>query len=159
MLKNMFILIAIFFSISGCTKTVVAPTFNPNTKLIIPVSSDKWELGTLQLAVRNKNGCGEFSKNMLPNVFDKDLVFALEEGKDMFFHIARSDARNQCSYYGIFYAVKGNEYLLNIKAVDQTCDVSLIETSKNGVKNKIKTYPTHASPIDGIKVCENKDRL
>lgn len=161
MFKKILLLAAVIFVIAGCgsNKPRVAPRNPLVTNLIIPLHTEKWELGLLQLATKNKNGCGEFAQNLLPDATDEDFTMGIEAGRDTFFHIARSDAKNKCDYFGIFYAGKGNDYILNIETKSQACVVTLIEKKLNGSQSNINTYPVHASKVDGVRVCENKDKL
>ena len=59
----------------------------------------------------------------------------------------------------MFYATKGKEYLLNVNLKEQSCKISLIEKSANGEQREMNTYPAYVSQVDGVAVCENKDKL
>lgn len=161
MFYKILILLAATIVMAGCssTKTPVVRKPGSFTSITIPVFSDQWVNGNVQLATKNKNGCGAFSNNILPATSDKDFTSDIEGNQDIFFHISRSDAQIECNKIGMFYATKGNEYSLNLVTKNKQCEISLIEKTPGGTKNKIQTYPAHASMVDGIKVCENKDRL
>ena len=161
MFSKVLILLAAVIAMAGCssTNTPVARKAGSFTSITFPVFSDLWVDGNVQLAAKNKNGCGEFSKNILPAASDKDFTLDLEGNRDIFFHISRADAQIECNKIGTFYVTKGNIYTLNLETKNKQCEISLMEKTPNGTKNKINTYPAHASRVDGIKVCENKDRL
>ena len=161
MFRNILILLAAAIAMAGCssTKAPVVRKLGSFTSITFPVVSDLWADGNVQLAAKNKNGCGEFSKNILPATSDKDLTLDIEGNRDIFFHISRADAQVECNKIGIFYVTKGNVYTLNLETKNKQCEISLIEKTPGGAKNKISTYPAHASMVDGIKVCENKDIL
>lgn len=160
MLNKILFLLAAAIVMAGCSSTAhVERTPGTFTALTIPVVSDLWVNGVLQLSKKNKKGCGEFSKNMLPATSDQDFTVDMEANQDTFFHISRADAQVECNKYGIFYVTKGNQYILNLETKNKQCEISLIEKTPNGAQSKIKTYPVYVSTVDGIKVCENKDKL
>ena len=162
MLNKSLIILAATITLVGCSSTKAPPVvLKPGsyTALTIPVFTDLWANGVAQFATKNKNGCGEFSGNVLPASPDQDFNLDIEGDRDIFFHISRADAQVACNKYGIFYATKGNEYILNLDTKNQQCEISLIEKTPKGTQSKINTYPAHESKVDGIKVCQNKDRL
>jgi len=154
-------LIAATVAVAGCS-TPDAPVVRvPGTftSLSVPIISDQWLAGKIQLAIKNKKGCGEFSNDLLPPTSENDFTMDIEGNQDFFFHIARFDAQIECNKTGIFYAGRGNQYVLNLDLKNKQCEISLIEKKPDGNTYKIKTYPAHASVVDGIKVCENKNKL
>ena len=161
MFKNSLVVLIIVLFMAGCAskKPHIEPRNPLATILTIPVQSDKWDHGMLRLSKKNSRGCGDFEKNVLPNSFDKDFSMGLDGGEDVIFHIVRSDTEKSCENIGIFYAGKGNDYILNLESKEDACIVSLIEKKQNGMQRKINTYPAHISRVDGVKVCANKDRL
>lgn len=157
--KTLFLLTAAFV-MAGCVSTdTPAVRDSALASITIPVFSEQWVDGNVQLATKNKQGCGAFSKNMLPAAYDKDFSIDIEGDRDIFFHISRTDAHIECDKVGMFYATKGNEYSLNLVTKDKQCEILLIEKTPDGVKNKIQTYSAFASIDDGIKVCGNKNKL
>jgi len=80
-------------------------------------------------------------ENVLPATYDKDLSIDIEGNRDIFFHIARADAHIACDKVGMFYATKGNEYSLNLVTKNKQCEISLIEKTPSGIKNKIQPIP------------------
>lgn len=156
-------LLAAAIVLTGCSSTktpaAVERKAGSFTSITIPVFSDQWVGGNVQLATKDKNGCGAFSNNILPATSDKDLTSDIEGNRDIFFHISRADGQLECNEVGMFYAASGNEYTLNIVTKNKQCEISLIEKTPGGIQNKIQTYPAYASIVDGIKVCTNKDRL
>jgi hypothetical protein len=161
MFNKILLLLAATSAMAGCSspKPTVVRVAGSFTAITLPVFSDQWMDGNVQLATKNKQGCGAFSKNMLPTTYDKDLSIDIEGNRDIFFHIARADAHIACDKVGMFYATKGNEYSLNLVTKNKQCEISLIEKTPGGIKNKIQTYSAYASVDDGIKVCENKSKL
>jgi len=166
MFSRILLVVAVTVVMLGCTGMGSSVERKPGTftSVTFPVISDLWVDGTVQLATKNKNGCGNFSKNMLPHNEESDLNVDLEnvdlEGsQDIFFHISRADAQVECNKFGIFYANKGNEYFLNLETKNKQCEISLTEKTPNGKQARIKTFPVHVSMVDGIKVCQSKDKL
>lgn len=161
MFNKILILLAAAIAMVGCssTKTPVARKPGSFTAITFPVVSDRWENGNVQLATNNRNGCGEFSNNVLPATADKDFSLDIEGDRDIFFHVSTTVGNISCNEFGLFFATKGNEYTLSLKTRDQRCVVSLIEKTPRGAQNKINTYPAYASTVDGIKVCMSKDKL
>jgi hypothetical protein len=160
MFNKILLLLASAIVMAGCSSTS-APVRKPGsfTAITFPVVSDLWLDGKAQLTTRDNKGCGEFANNLLPPTPSKDVSVDIEGNRDIFFHVSRADAQIECNKVGTFYATKGNEYLLNLETKNRQCEISLIEITPKGAKNKIKTYPAFASQVNGIKVCENKDRL
>lgn len=153
---------AVALALPGCSSTQETPVQRKPgsfTSLTFPLASDQWENGKVQLATNNKKGCGKFSNNILPAIFEKDFTLDIEGGQDTFFHISRSTHNLECNEVGMFYAAQGNEYTLHLKIKNQQCIISLTEKTPGGALNKINTYPAYASRVDGIKVCINKDWL
>jgi hypothetical protein len=163
MFSKLFTLLAVTLALLGCSSTQEAPvvqrTSGSFTSLTFPVVSDQWENGKVQLATNNKRGCGEFSNNILPAIFENDFTLDIEGGQDIFFHISRSEQNLECKEVGFFYATQGNAYTLSLNIKNQQCVISLTEKTPDGALNKINTYPAYASRVDGIKVCRNKDLL
>lgn len=161
MFNKILFLLAATVAMAGCSSPTapVVREAGSFTSITIPVFSDQWVAGKVQVATKNKNGCGAFSNNILPAVYDKDFTSDIEGNRDIFFHISRTDAQIECNKVGMFYATKGNEYSLNLVTKNKQCEISLIEKTPGGTKYKMQTYPAHVSMVDGIKVCENKDRL
>jgi hypothetical protein len=161
MFNKILFLLAAAVVMAGCSSTPPPVVRKPGsyTAITFPVVSDLWVDGNVQLATKNKNGCGEFSKNILPATPDKDFTLDIEGNRDIFFHISRADAQVECNKIATFYVTKGSVYTLNLETKNRQCEISLIEKTPGGAQNKTKTYPAHASMVDGIKVCENKDRL
>jgi hypothetical protein len=129
------------------------------TTITIPVFPAQWVDVNLRLATKAKRGCGAFAGNVLPAVYDRDFTLEIEGNRDIFFHISRTEPKFECNKVGMFYATRGNEYTLNLVTKDNQCEISLIEKTPDGASKSINTYPAHASMVDGIKVCENKDNL
>ncbi len=129
------------------------------TALNLPVLEDKWEGGIVQLATKDKKGCGQFAANILPSPIDDDYIVDIEANRDIFFHIARTAAQTECNKIGLFYATKGNEYIVKFEVKNKQCEFSLLEKTPDGAQHKISTYPAYVSNVDGIKVCENKNNL
>ena len=163
MISKKFFFVAVSFVMAGCANTYIEPippvVIKAATSITFPLVTDNWEEGTVQLAIKDKKGCGEFSQDILPPSGNQDFNFGIEGNNDVFFHLTRSDSLNKCEYVGMFYATLGKEYILNIDMKDQTCHISLIELTLNGQQRKMNTYPAHTSQIDGVKVCENKKNL
>ena len=161
MFNKILILAAAAIAIGGCSSTdiPVEVTSESSITITFPVFSNQWENGNVQLATRNKNGCGEFSNNILPAAADKDVTLDMEGGRDIFFHVSREDEKFKCDELGLFYATKGSEYTLSLDIKDQQCLISLIEKTPGGAQNKIKIYNAYASKVDGTKVCISKDKL
>jgi hypothetical protein len=147
--------------VAGCSSAPPPVVRKPGsfTSITFPVMTDLWADGKVQLATKNKNGCGELSDNIIPATFESDLAFEIEGNRDFFFRVARTDAQGVCDKVGIFYAAKGNEYTFNLSTKNNQCEISLTEKTPNGIQKAIKSYPAHVSAVDGKKVCENKDRL
>lgn len=150
-------------SVAGCGNAAVKAPTGPApgsvAMITLPVSSAKWQSGIVQLAISSKHGCGEFSKNVLPDTYDKDVTLPIEGDRDIFFHILRSEVQNDCNIFGMFYGSKGKEYILNVEKNGDLCEISLIEKSPVGKGRQINTYPSHASKINGVKVCTSKEKL
>jgi hypothetical protein len=163
MFNKLFMLSAVAIAMAGCASTKETPVVQRNpgsfTSLTFPVFSDKWENGKVQMATNNKRGCGEFANNILPATFEKDFTLDIEGGRDLFFHISRTEHNLVCNEVGLFYATKGNEYTLSLNITNQQCVVSLLEKTPSGRQNKINTYPAYTSAVGGAKVCINKDSL
>ena len=162
MIKNKLICLATVTALAGCASTsdqAAHVDYSAVAKLTIPVFTSQWENGNVQIATKNKRGCGEFGNNILPNAYDKDFTLPIESGKDIFIHITRSYGINSCDSVEMFYATKGNEYIFNIENVNQNCVVTLYEIAPGIAKRKINTYPVHVSKTDGVKVCQSKGSL
>ncbi len=162
MSAKLLILLAAAAAIAGCSSKAPPPpvTRAPGaTSLYIPALAEQWTGGVVQLATKDKYGCGRFAPNVLPDPVDDDYIVEIEGNKDIFFHIARADAQTGCNIYGMFYATRGNDYLVKFEIINNQCKFALTEKSPAGIQNKINTYPAHVSNVDGIKVCENKSRL
>jgi hypothetical protein len=160
--KTLYLLTATIV-MAGCsssnTSAPVVRKAGSFTSITIPVFSDQWVDGKVQLATKTKRDCGAFAKNILPATYDKDFTSDIEGDRDMFFHFSRADGQLVCDEVGIFYAKAGNEYTLNLVTKNKQCEISLIEKTPAGNQNKIQTYQAYLSIVDGIKVCTNKDRL
>lgn len=161
MFKNILIFLATSLAMIGCANKgpAIQAKQEATAELIFPISTAQWESGKIQLATKNAKGCGEFSQNILADSYASDLAITIEADKDNFYHISRTYNQMECSDTGLFYAIKGHEYTLNIELIEQNCVVSLFEKPPFTAKQKIKTFPAHASKIDGVKVCENRDKL
>lgn len=162
MFRKLFTLLSVTLTLLGCSSTQEAPVQRKSgsfTSLTFPLVSDQWESGKVQLATSNKKGCGKFSNNILPDVFEKDFTLDIDGGQDIFFHISRTELNLECNEVGLFYATRGNEYTLSLNIKNQQCVLSLTEKKPGGAVNKINTYPAYASRVDGIKVCINNDQL
>ena len=161
MINKLLILLASTFVFVGCSTTDTPVVRQPGTftAITFPVFSELWVDGVVQMAIKNKNGCGVFSPNYLLTVHDTDFSVDIEGNQDIFFHVSRADAQIECNKIGTFYATKGNVYTLNLETKNKQCEISLLETKPNSVATKIKTYPSHVSIVDTTKVCENKDKL
>lgn len=162
MFSKLFTLLAVTLALFGCSSTPETPVQRQPgafTSLTFPVVSDQWENGKVQLATNDKRGCGKFSNNILPTIFEKDFTLDIVGDQDTFFHISRSERNLECNEVGLFYATRGNEYTLSLNIKNQQCEISLTEKTPDGALNKINTYPAYASRVDGIKVCRNKDLL
>jgi hypothetical protein len=59
----------------------------------------------------------------------------------------------------MFYATKGYEYTVKFEIRNKQCEFSLLEKAPNGVQHKTSTYAPYVSNVDGVKVCENKDKF
>jgi len=154
--------IAVSAALAGCAATPVAPKPVPTiaaTSITFPLVTDNWEEGTAQLATKDKRGCGVFSQDIFPTSGDSDFTVAIEGNKDIFFHLTRSNSTNKCDFVRMFYATQGNKYLLNIDMQNQTCKISLKEETPDGNQNEMNTYPAYVSQVDGVSVCEIKDKL
>jgi hypothetical protein len=125
----------------------------------IPALSEQWISGSVQLAPKNKNGCGLFPGNILPDTIEDDYLVDIEANRDIFFKLSRITTQSECHYSGFFYASKGHEYSVKFEMKGKQCEFSLTEKTPTGILKKINTYPSYLSIVDGKKVCENKDRL
>jgi hypothetical protein len=162
MIRNILIFFSAAIILAGCASSkdkADRVDYSTAAKLTIPVFSSQWENGYMQIATKDKKGCGEFGKNVLPDVYDKDFSLPVEQGKDIFVHVTRAYGINSCDSVEMFYATRGNEYIFNIENVNQKCVVSLFEIAPGVAKRKINTYPAHVSKIDGVKVCQSKSQL
>jgi len=163
--KIMYNKILILFTVTtlaGCASTppkAVVRVPGTYTALVLPVVTDKWAGGVVQLASKDKYGCGRFSANAFPNPAVEDFSVDIEGNRDIFFRIARTDAFAECSKVGMFYATKGNTYTARFEIKNNQCEFSLSEKTPGGAQNKISTYAPYVSNVDGIKVCENKEKL
>jgi len=163
MYNKLLILLIAAASIAGCSSNAPPPPVvrkpGTYTALMLPVLADKWTNGVVQLVTKDKSGCGRFAANVLPNPVDDDYIVDIEGDRDIFFRIARTDGQTECTKVGMFYATKGNEYMVKFDIKNKQCEFSLTEKTPKGVQQKISTYPPYVSNVDGIKVCENKDKL
>jgi hypothetical protein len=163
MFYKILFLLAATIVMAGCssTNTNSSAERKPGsfTSITFPLVSDLWVDGQVQLAIKDKKGCGEFSGNFVPPTSDNDLALEIEGNRDYFFHISRADAQVACNKFGIFYAAKGNEYTMNLVTKNNQCEITLTEKKPNGTQSIIKTYPSHVSAVDSNRVCENKDKL
>lgn len=162
MIKKILMFLSVVLALVGCASSndkAGRVDYSAAGKLTIPVFTSQWENGYMQIATKDKKGCGVFGKNVLPDVYDKDFSMAVEQNKDIFVHVTRAYGINSCDSAEMFYATKGYEYILNIENVNQNCVVSLYEIAPGAAKRKINTYPAHVSKVDGVKVCQSKDRL
>ena len=160
MFKSLLIFAVVSLSIIGCANTgSSALRIKAETSITFPLATERWEEGTAHVATKDIKGCGRFSQDILPSSGDQDFNFGIEGNKDIFFRLTRSDSLNKCDFSGMFYAVKGHEYILNIDISNKTCNISLHEITPKGTQIKINTYPVHVSNVDGVRVCENKDNL
>lgn len=163
MFNKLFMVSAVTIAITGCSSTKETPVAQRKpgsfTTLTFPVVSDRWENGKVQLATKDPRGCGQFSSNVLPATFEKDVTLDIEGGRDIFFHVSRSEKNLVCNEVGLFYATKGNEYTVSLSMKNQQCVVSLMEKTPSGAQNKINTYPAYTAAVGGTKVCINKDWL
>jgi hypothetical protein len=162
MLRNLVSFLALTIIVSGCSSPAPeSVTREPGsyTELTVTAFSDLWLDGVVQLAPKDKRGCGEFSKNLLTPPLSKDFNTDVDGNRDVFFHINRSDSRTSCDRVGIFYAIKGNSYTLKLVPNNNQCEISLIEQNPNGIQKTINTYPAHKSIVNGKTVCLNKDKL
>ena len=161
--KNL-ILLTTIVNIAACASnnTPTAPEERrpgSYTAVFLPVMADKWNGGIVQLAVKDKNGCGHLENNILPNLIDDDYIVDIEGDRDIFFHISQSNAQTACTKNGMFFAIRGNTYTFKFEIKNNQCEFSLLEKSPNGVQNTINSYPSHVSKVDGVRVCENKYKL
>lgn len=163
MLNKIIILLAAMLSIAGCSSDAPPPAAErvpgATTALFLPVMADNWVGGVVQVATKNKDRCGQFGANILPDPVDDDYIVEIAGNNDIFFHVFRLDAQTVCDKYGMFYATQGNEYLIKFLIKNNQCEFALLEKSPNGGQKEINTYPAHASKVDGIKVCEKKENL
>lgn len=163
MFNKILILFVTAMTIAACSSQTPPPAAESKpasyTSLYLPVLADQWAGGIVQLATKEKNGCGQFAANILPDPVDDDYIVEIAGNRDIFFHIARADAQTQCNRVGMFYAVKGNEYLIKFEIKNNRCEFSMLEKTPGGEQRIINTYPAHVSNVDGIKVCANKDNL
>jgi hypothetical protein len=157
------LLYAVIITLTGCASDLPpeTPERAPGTftAINIPALTEQWISGNVQLATKNKNGCGVFPGNILPATIDDDYLVDIEANRDIFFKISRTTTQSECQYSGFFYASKGNEYSVKFEMKGKQCEFSLTEKTPSGLSKKISTYPAYLSNIDGKKVCENKDRL
>ncbi len=159
MLNKILILIATTITMAGCSFGPAVRPAGTFTSLTVPVNSDIWADGNVQLATKDKRGCGELSKNMITGLVDKDLDIDIEGNRDIFFHLSRADAQVECNKFGIFYATKGNQYTLNLETKNKQCEISMIEKTPSGKQSKINTYQAFVSIEDSAKVCTDKRKL
>ena len=163
MFNMIFILLAATIAISGCSSNTapipVERVPGTYTAINLPALSDQWGNGVLQLAPKNKNGCGQFLANILPSPVDDDYFVEIEGNRDTFFHVSRTGAQSECNLFGMFYATKGNEYIIKFEIKNKQCEFSLLEKTPRGSQSRISTYPSYVSAVDGIKVCESKEKL
>ena len=162
MFKKLLIFVIAASALGGCASSndkAGRVDYSAAAKLTIPVFTSQWENGYMQIATKDKKGCGEFGKNVLPDIYDKDFSMPVEQGKDIFVHVTRAYGINSCDSVEMFYATRGYEYIFNIENVNQNCVVSLYEIAPGLAKRKISSYPAHVSKVDGVKVCQSKDRL
>src|SRR5512139_1863163 len=120
MFRKILMLFAVAATMAGCSSTPPPVARKPGsfTAITFPVFSEQWGDGKVQLATNDGKGCGEFSANILPAIPDKDFTLDIDGGHDIFFHVSRADGKTQCDEFGLFYATKGNEYTLSLKAKD-----------------------------------------
>ncbi len=163
MFNNLIVLIAVAVTMVACSDTQIkqAAVARPAsaTSITFQLLSDNWVEGTAKLAVKDKRGCGTFANDIFPPAADQDFTVAIEGNNDIFFHLTRANSVAQCDFVRMFYATKGKEYLLNVYMKEQNCKISLIEKSANGEQHEMNTYPAYVSRVDGVAVCENKDKL
>jgi len=162
MISNKVILMATVLVMAGCASSsdkAVKVDYSAAAKLTIPVFTSKWENGFVQVAAKDKKGCGEFGKNVLTGSYDKDISLPLEPEKDVFIHVSRAYGISSCESDEMFYASRGNEYIVNIELAGQTCAVSVFEIAPGVAKRKINTYLAYVSPVNAAKVCQNKDKF
>lgn len=162
MVRNLISFLAITILVGGCSSPSPLPvTRAPGsyTELTVTAFTELWLDGVVQLATKDKRGCGEFSKNLLTPPITKDFTSDIEGNSDIFFHLSRSDTRSNCDKVGVFYAVKGNTYTLKLESENNQCDLTLIERNPRGIQKSINTYPAHKSIANGTTVCLNKDKL
>ena len=162
MFKKLLIFVIAASALGGCASSndkAGRVDYSAAAKLTIPVFTSQWENGYMQIATKDKKGCGEFGKNVLPDIYDKDFSMPVEQGKDIFVHVTRAYGINSCDSVEMFYATRGYEYIFNIENANQNCVVSLYEIAPGLAKRKITSYPAHVSKVDGLKVCQSKDRL
>ena len=156
------VLALITLLISGCSAPLPpAVVREPGTftTITFPSISEQWEAGKVRLATKNKNNCGIFAGDILPETTNSDFSGDVDGNQDIFFDMTRIDAKRTCNRIGTFYATKGNEYTLNLVTSNNQCEVSLLEKTPKGIERKIKTYPSYVSAANSNKVCENKDKL
>lgn len=162
MFKKLLMFFIAVIALGGCASSndkAARVDYSAVAKLTIPVFSSQWENGHMEIATKDKKGCGVLGKNVLPDVYDKDFSMPVEQGKDIFVHVTRAYGINSCNSVEMFYATKGNEYIFNIENVNQNCIVTLFEIAPGSTKRKINTYPVHVSKTDSTRVCQSKDRL
>jgi hypothetical protein len=162
MLSKILVVLAAAVACTGCSSNTPPPvTRAPGsyTALNLPVLADKWAGGIVQLATKDKKGCGQFVANILPSPIEDDYLVDIEGNRDIFFHIARTAAQTECNKIGLFYATKGNEYIVKFDVQNKQCEFSLLEKTPDGVQHKISTYTAYVSNVDGARVCENKSNL
>ena len=161
--RSIFLLLATIFTITGCSSpTPPAPEERPSgsfTAINIPALSELWVSGSVQLSTKNKRGCGQFPGNILPSTIDDDYLVDIDANSDIFLNISRTDEKSTCNFLGLFYASKGNEYIVKFEVKGKQCEFTLTEKTPTGTQRKISTYPSYISVIDGQKVCDNKDKL
>jgi len=162
--NKMLILLAASILVEGCasTTTVAPPVVREAgsvTSITFPIISDQWSEGKVRLAIKNKNGCGEFGGDILPETSNSDFSGEVDGNQDIFFDITRTEAKSTCNIVGTFYATKGNEYTLNLSMKNNQCEIFLLEKTPKGVERKIKTYPSYLSAVNNKKVCEEKNKL
>jgi len=162
MIKNLLMFFVAAITLGGCASSndkADRVDYSAAGKLTIPVFTSQWENGYMQIATKDKRGCGVFGANVLPDVYDKDFSMPVEQNKDVFVHVTRAYGIGSCDSVEMFYANKGNEYIFNIENINQSCVVSLYEVAPGAAKRKINSYPAHVSKVDSAKVCQSKDRL
>lgn len=147
----------------GCASPYVGPTSGSTAMLTLPVSTQKWnpnEHQGIAIAPKKDDGCGELSKGITPDTFEKDMTVKIVADTDILFSVWRMWNPMFCAnIFGQFHANKDYEYILNLDTVGRSCVVSIIGKSPDGTLTPIKATRAYMSKIAGNKICDSKDKI